>query len=296
MANPFTIRIFAPEGNPEGIRIIDKLTSTGIFFVFPRDKWPDIRNRKELMGAGVYILRGYAPPNDDLPTIYIGQGDVIKDRINSHYKEKDFWDLAVIFTSPSRLNSAHTKWLEHALVRRANKTGRSILDNSNEPSEPNISEAEHAELRVFLDEICQTLPLVDIKAFEESKPRLVNQNKKLSTSSGRDTIIVPARDEGFKNVFIEQNGWWAIRISGGMLDKLRYIAAYRVAPKSAITHWAEIKQIEPYGNEGKYKLVFKGSAQELKKPIGIQTRRNALQGPKYTNFQRLMQAKDVSEL
>ncbi len=154
------------------------------------------------MGAGVYILRGYANPDDDLPTIYIGQGDVIKDRINSHFKEKDFWDLAVIFTSPGRLNSAHGKWLEYAVVRRANKVSRSILDNGNEPSESNISEAEHAELRVFLDEICQTLPLVDIKDFEESKPRLVSKDKQSPPSSDRNTIVIPARDEGFKNVFI----------------------------------------------------------------------------------------------
>ncbi len=81
-----------------------------------------------------------------------------------------------------------------------------------------------------------------------------------------------------------------------MLDKLRYIAAYRVSPISAITHWAKIKQIEPYGNEGKYKLLLKGPAQELKKPIGIQTKRNALQESKYTTFQKFIEAKDVSEL
>lgn len=121
MANPFTIRIFAPEGNPEGIRIIDKLTSIGIFLVFPRDKWPDVRNRAELTGSGIYILSGYANPNDDLPTIYVDQGDVVKNRLNNHFKEKEFWDLAVIFVSPGRLNSAHAKWLEYALMQRINE-------------------------------------------------------------------------------------------------------------------------------------------------------------------------------
>lgn len=36
MSDPFTIRIFVPEGNTEGLRIIDQLSSTGIFFTFPK--------------------------------------------------------------------------------------------------------------------------------------------------------------------------------------------------------------------------------------------------------------------
>jgi len=53
-----------------------------------------------------------------------------------------------------------------------------------------------------------------------------------------DTVIVPARPEGFEETFIGQNCWYAIRISGRMLPKIRYIAAYRTQPDSAITHYA----------------------------------------------------------
>ena len=298
MTNPFTTRIFMPDGDPEGIRIIDKLTSTGIFFVFPRDKWVDMRKREVLSGAGIYMLIGYANPDDELSTIYIGQSDSLADRIHDHFAEKDFWDLCVIFTAPGRLNSAHGKWLEYALIQRVNLVDRSILDNGNEPSEPNISEAELADMHVFLNEIYQTLPLVDIKTFEEPKPRVVKIDRKQSTSADiKDTVIVPARAQGFDDTFVGKSVWHAIRISGGMLNKLRYIAAYRTHPTSAITHWAEIKQIEPYGNEGKYKLIFKEPAKKLSKPVkNKEPKKNALQGHRYTNFQKLKQAKDVSEL
>ena len=41
-----------------------------------------------------------------------------------------------------------------------------------------------------------------------------------------DTIIVPARAEGFKWVFIGQDRWYQIRISAAMKSKLRRIASY----------------------------------------------------------------------
>ena len=96
-----------------------------------------------------------------------------------------------------------------------------------------------------------------------------------------------------------ENAWWTnngLRIAGGMLDKLKYIAVYRTAPTSAITHWAEIKQIEPYGEGNAYRLIFKGPAKEFKRQIGIKSRKYAPQNSRYTNFQKLKEAKDVSEL
>lgn len=56
MANdPFTIRIFVPDGDPEGIRTIDRMNWTGMGIVFPREKWIDARQRKEFDNA-VYMF------------------------------------------------------------------------------------------------------------------------------------------------------------------------------------------------------------------------------------------------
>jgi len=37
-SDPFTIRIFVPDGNPEGVRIIDRMNWTGLGIAFPRDQ------------------------------------------------------------------------------------------------------------------------------------------------------------------------------------------------------------------------------------------------------------------
>ncbi|MEM8722393.1 MAG: hypothetical protein AAGE84_24385 [Cyanobacteria bacterium P01_G01_bin.39] len=39
MPEPFTIRIFVPDGDPEGIRIIDRMNWTGVGIAFPRSEW-----------------------------------------------------------------------------------------------------------------------------------------------------------------------------------------------------------------------------------------------------------------
>jgi hypothetical protein len=204
MTNAFTIRIFVPEGDPEGVRIVNRLTSTGIFFAFPRNKWNSISEKKELNHSGIYILSGYSDQSGDLPTIYVGKADVIKNRIEQHLKGKDFWDKAVVFVS-NNINDTHAKWLEHTLIKRLISTDRSIVENGNAPQEPNISESEKAEMQVFLEEIYQTLPLVGIRAFEIPKSVNITNNKtefKKIIKDEKDTIIVPAQEEGFKRVFL----------------------------------------------------------------------------------------------
>ena len=234
MADPYTIRIFVPDGNPEGLRIIDRMNWTGLGIVFPREDWPDIKQRIEFGKPGVYILVGYVSDEDDLPTLYIGQGDVVRARIDSHFDKKDFWSKVVVFVSSAAsggLNRAHATWLEHALIKRASEANRSHLDNGNEPQEPQLSEAEKADTKAFLQEMLQILPLVGLTAFEVPKAVATPMTKSVgtapirTTSGGLDTIVVPAQREGFDRVFIGQNAWWAIRISGGMIPKIKYIAA-----------------------------------------------------------------------
>lgn len=304
MADPFTIRIFVPDGDPEGVRLIDRMNWTGLGLVFPRVKWQAVRQRPEVQRTGIYILAGYGGQDDDLPTLYIGQADGVRGRIESHYNAKDFWDWGVVFVSNSGgLNRAHVTWLEYALVKRAIEARRCHLDNGNSPQEPALSEAEKADTQAFLKEILQILPLVGLRAFEVPRavaaPQAVDPGPALvQTPRGAspDTIIVPAQKEGFEEVFLGQDCWYAVRISGGMLSKIKYIAGYQTQPRSAITHYAPVSRIEPYGEEGKYKLVFSEKA----KPIGpipfADAPQGAMQGPRYTTFARLQKAIKLTDL
>lgn len=112
-----------------------------------------------------------------------------------------------------------------------------------------------------------------------------------------DTIVVPAREEGFKETFIGENRWYAIRIHGSMIPQIKHVAAYRVAPISAITHVAPVNKIVPWKDTGKYCLEFAEPAHEITHiKLDPSGKGIAPQAPRYTTMEKFKQAKVLSQV
>ena len=76
------------------------------------------------------------------------------------------------------------------------------------------------------------------------------------------TVIVPAQEEGFQQVFLKENEWYDIRI-GKRRTKIRYIAGYEVKPRSGIQYIAKVKDIIPSENYfGYWRVIFDGEPQK----------------------------------
>ena len=94
-----------------------------------------------------------------------------------------------------------------------------------------------------------------------------------------------------------QNRWYQIRIGGGMLNKIKYLAVYQTDPIRAITHVAPVDRIEPYGDQGKYVLYFSEQPTELSQPVVLGSKSKlAIQAPIYTSIGKLKSAKDLSDI
>ena len=111
-----------------------------------------------------------------------------------------------------------------------------------------------------------------------------------------DTIVVPANKEGFEDVFIRENCWYAIRISTAMIDKIKYIAGYQTAPVSAITYIAEVDKIEKYKDTNKYIVYFKDKARKIN-PVKLveKGKVKAPQAPRYTIYNKLINAENLDD-
>lgn len=167
-ATPFSLRIFVADGDPDGLRVVERSNWGGKALMFPRALLTQVRQRRELEQTGVYLLLGpRADGEGDM--LYVGEGDPIRPRLESHYVRKDFWTRAVCFVAtPRQLNKAHVQFLEANLVRLAKAAKRLPLDNANQPAEPTLSEADRADMLVFLDNMLGMLPVLGVQAFEQA--------------------------------------------------------------------------------------------------------------------------------
>lgn len=50
MADPYTIRICVPDGDPEGVRIVDRMNWTGVGIAFPSERSVGLTLEANLVG------------------------------------------------------------------------------------------------------------------------------------------------------------------------------------------------------------------------------------------------------
>lgn len=165
---PFSLRIFVADGDPDGLRLVERTNWNGKAVVFPRALLPKIKEREEFGQAGVYLLIGPRPDGEG-EMLYIGEGDPVRPRLESHFSQKDFWTKAVFFVAGvGQLNKAHVQFLEAHLIQRARAAKRVPLENANTPAEPTLSEADRADMQVFLSNMSSILPVLGVNAFEQA--------------------------------------------------------------------------------------------------------------------------------
>lgn len=114
MNKPYSIKIFFPGGDPDGLRTIEKSNWSGAGIVIPRALMGEAKSRRELGRTGVYVLVG-PPEESGLPRVYFGEGDPIKPRLEQHSSKKDFWTSCIAFTSKDEnMNKAHDGFVVRA--------------------------------------------------------------------------------------------------------------------------------------------------------------------------------------
>jgi hypothetical protein len=77
MQTPFSLRIFVADGDPDGLRLVDKSNWISKALVFPRALLQQVTVRPELAETGVYLLLGPRPDGEG-DMRYVSEGDPIR--------------------------------------------------------------------------------------------------------------------------------------------------------------------------------------------------------------------------
>ncbi|MDV3954914.1 hypothetical protein CMT74_03375 [Elizabethkingia anophelis] len=257
------------------------------------------------------------------PRLYI-----IENELSSHDPYKHIGSQLLKFAISYKASGRKIKafLLEHLI---ANPKSLSITENS-------LTKAGYRNIDDFLESIIFEKPVAAIVVIDRSTPELENVLSQLTMDTDiiefqtfkhenetihkftpfnaeireiaespktslkpeeLNTVVVAAREEGFEQEFLNNNCWYAIRINASMLDKIKYIAAYQVAPVSAITHYAEVASIEKWKDTNKYILYFKDKAISIN-PIPLDKDKKGLapQAPRYTAIDKILKAKKLSQV
>ena len=163
-----TIKMFLIDGDANGRLTCELSNWTGMAYRIPRTEVKKCSDRPNLNSTGVYMLFGRN--DDDQDAVYIGEAEEVYTRLQSHLREKDFWNEVIVFISKDEnLNKAHIKYIESKLYEIANKANRYKILNGNIPPMPSISESDRAEMDEFISNILMMVNTLGHKLFEEIK-------------------------------------------------------------------------------------------------------------------------------
>lgn len=115
-----------------------------------------------------------------------------------------------------------------------------------------------------------------------------------------DTVIFSSKGSGFEETFMGENEpscWYPCRISENRTHNLKYIAIYRGAPISAITHYAKIREFKFDQSKNCKVCYFDGSPIELPNKITLGNKESCFfLGTKYTSLESLLNSSKADEL
>jgi len=169
MNHGIVIKIFIPDGSPSGVWVVERESDwNGSVVVCPRACFKTARSTMEQFDEpGIYILRGQS--NQVEPTIYIGEGDPVKNRLDSHDLDpkKDFWeDVFICVSDGGKLNKAHIQHIESRLVVLAKMAKRCKLDQ-NTPQLPTLSKSDLASVENYLTKLRFVLRVLGLNIFDK---------------------------------------------------------------------------------------------------------------------------------
>jgi len=161
-----SIRIYLADGNVTGIRHGEIVNWTGQAIACPRARFQELRAWPEAKRPGVYFLLGVDEETGQ-EAVYIGEAEIVLDRLHQHIAGKDFWSELIAFTSKDdNLTKAHVRYLESRLVSLAIGAARYTVKNGNAPQLPALPRSDRNAMEEYLEAARSLLGVLGHKVLE----------------------------------------------------------------------------------------------------------------------------------
>ncbi|WP_102142733.1 GIY-YIG nuclease family protein [Mycobacterium hubeiense] len=165
------IKLFLADGTPGGLTTAEITNWTGHVLSARRSDLADLLKRDEAQRTGAYLLLGEDETAIENTRCYIGEADVVADRLRYHHRDRDFWDRVVVITSKdANLTKAHGRYLESRLISFAALAGRVTLENGTAPPVPALPEADASDMDYFVSQLQIVLPVLGVNAIRVPAP------------------------------------------------------------------------------------------------------------------------------
>lgn len=165
------VRLFLVDGTPGGLTTAEITNWTGHVLSARRSDLADLLRREEAGRTGVYLLLGDEENAVGGVRCYVGEADVVAERLRHHQREKKFWDRVVVITSKdANLTKSHGRYLESRLITLAKQAGRVGLENGTEPPAPALPEADRSDMDYFVGQLQIVLPVLGVNAIRVREP------------------------------------------------------------------------------------------------------------------------------
>lgn len=204
--NAFSLHMFFPFGDPDGLRVVKKDNWSGRAIAFSQDRMDEAARWSDLEHPGVYILRG---EEGQEVRIYIGETDNLVNRLKRHLDDgdRDFWTRAVAFVrAGDNLDKAEIKYLEARLIQLAEAAGWCILDNVQRPDPTGkLEEDRRAAAEGYLEELLEFLQALGIPEFQPPEPPQPAMGSKDDDPAVPSPTDAPC-DQGDRLLQVKQKG------------------------------------------------------------------------------------------
>ncbi|MFI9537765.1 GIY-YIG nuclease family protein [Nocardia fusca] len=167
---------------------------TGHVVAAPRSDLATLLERPEAGRTGIYVLLGDDPESVGGQSVYIGEGDIVRNRLIQHARPvdqrgKDFWDRAIVLTSKdTNLTKAHARYLESRFIEIALQASRAQLVNATAPSPLALPEADVSDMEQFIEQAKIVLPVLGVNIFRSPAAGSNSRNSDATGTRG-DSIL-----------------------------------------------------------------------------------------------------------